>query len=69
MLLSKGWEGVKTGQTVTAGCCLSSLKQGVFIVVLNCSDVDKRFTDTEKLFNWFIDTQEREVLVLPALER
>lgn len=44
VLLGKGWEGVKTGQTPTAGCCLSSLKKGIFIVVLNCSDVERRFT-------------------------
>jgi D-alanyl-D-alanine carboxypeptidase len=54
MLLGKGWEGIKTGQTLTAGCCLSSLKNGVFIVVLNCSDPDKRFSETEKLYNWYV---------------
>ena len=36
-LLKKGWEGVTTGQTLPAGNCLSSLKDDVFIVVLNCS--------------------------------
>lgn len=46
ILLSKGWEGIKTGQTLTAGCCLSSLKKGVYIVVLNSVDVEKRFADT-----------------------
>lgn len=38
ILLKKGWEGVKTGQTGAAGSCLSSLKDGIFIVVLNCKD-------------------------------
>ena len=44
ILLKDDWEGVKTGQTVAAGNCLASLKQGVFIVVLNCKDTVKRFT-------------------------
>lgn len=37
-LLMKDWEGVKTGHTSSAGNCLSSLKDGIFIVVLNSSD-------------------------------
>jgi D-alanyl-D-alanine carboxypeptidase len=37
-LLKKGWEGVKTGHTSTAGSCLSSLRDGIYIVVLNCKD-------------------------------
>ncbi len=44
VLLGKGWEGIKTGQTLTAGSCLSSLKNGLFIVVLNCSDPARRFS-------------------------
>lgn len=35
-LLKKGWEGIKTGQTPAAGSCLSSLREGIYIVVLNC---------------------------------
>lgn len=46
MLLRRGWEGVKTGQTVTAGGCLASVRNGVFIVVLNCADGERRFGDT-----------------------
>jgi D-alanyl-D-alanine carboxypeptidase len=38
-LLNKGFEGVKTGQTYTAGNCLSSLRNGIFIVVLNSKDL------------------------------
>lgn len=53
VLLREGWEGIKTGQTVAAGNCLSSLKSGVFIVVLNCPDSLKRFTETKRLFNWY----------------
>lgn len=41
--MKKGFEGVKTGQTITAGNCLSSLKNGIFIVVLNCKSNDDRF--------------------------
>ncbi len=42
-LLSLGWEGIKTGQTNTAGACLASVRDGVFIVVLNSSNRDSRF--------------------------
>ena len=30
-----GWQGLKTGQTPAAGCCLASVKNGIFIVLLN----------------------------------
>lgn len=46
VLLNKGWEGVKTGQTGAAGSCLASLKKGIYIVVLNCADNEARFTET-----------------------
>jgi len=45
-LLEKGWEGVKTGQTTAAGSCLSSLRENVYIVVLNCLNASTRFSDT-----------------------
>ena len=45
-LLKKGWSGVKTGQTNTAGNCLASLKNGIYIVVLNCNSNDARFAET-----------------------
>lgn len=45
-LLKKGWEGIKTGQTATAGCCLSSLRNGIYIVILNCLTPEARFTET-----------------------
>ena len=41
-----GWMGVKTGQTPTAGCCLASLKNGIFIVLLNSATAESRFHDT-----------------------
>ncbi len=55
-LLERGWEGIKTGYTVSAGNCLASFKEGVFIVVLNSTDSEKRFTDTERIFNWYKNT-------------
>lgn len=45
-LIDYGWEGVKTGHTNSAGCCLASLKNGIFIIVLNSSTTDTRFDDT-----------------------
>jgi len=49
-LIEKGWEGVKTGITPTAGGCLASLRDGVYIVVLNSSDAETRFSDNEKIY-------------------
>jgi D-alanyl-D-alanine carboxypeptidase len=37
-LLSMGWEGIKTGQTQPAGACLASVKDGIFIIVLNSAN-------------------------------
>lgn len=45
-LLGRGWQGIKTGQTNSAGGCLASLRNGVFIIVLNCSSKESRFEDT-----------------------
>lgn len=52
-MLSEGWQGIKTGQTNNAGACLSSVKNGVFIVVLNSLNCDKRFDDTVALYDWY----------------
>ena len=46
MLLKKEWQGIKTGQTSAAGGCLASLKNGIYIVVLNCKNNEMRFTET-----------------------
>lgn len=55
ILLKKGWQGVKTGHTSAAGCCLASLKNGIYIVVLNCKNNDARFVETEKIYDWYIE--------------
>ena len=55
-LLFKDWEGIKTGHTSAAGCCLSSLKKGIFIVVLNSQNLETRFSDTEMIFDWYSKT-------------
>lgn len=55
ILLREGWEGIKTGQTQSAGGCLSSLKNGIYIVVLNCPDSSKRFTETKRLYEWYTE--------------
>lgn len=52
-LLLKEWEGIKTGITPSAGSCLSSLREGIYITVLNSSNAESRFTDTEKIFSWY----------------
>lgn len=35
--------GIKTGQTVSAGSCLASYKDSIIVVVLNSSNIHKRF--------------------------
>lgn len=52
-LLERGWEGIKTGHTIPAGACLASVRDSVYIVVLNCSNVGARFDETEIIFAWF----------------
>lgn len=42
-LLRLGWEGIKTGQTQPAGACLASVREGVFIIVLNSANKEARF--------------------------
>ena len=69
-LLGKGWQGVKTGHTTAAGFCLASLKDGIYIVVLNCNNDSLRFIDTQKIFNWYQDhltnRQTKSVLSIRA---
>jgi D-alanyl-D-alanine carboxypeptidase len=53
LLLDRGYRGIKTGITKTAGGCLASLWEGedsdYIIVVLGCSGQATRFSDTELL--------------------
>ncbi|EAS03429.2 D-alanyl-D-alanine carboxypeptidase family protein (macronuclear) [Tetrahymena thermophila SB210] len=60
MLEKKGYDGVKTGVTETAGPCLSSSykckrngKQvGLICVLLNCKSMDHRWPETKQLIKW-----------------
>lgn len=52
-LLGMGWEGIKTGQTQPAGGCLASVREGVFIIVLNSAGREARFEDTLMLWEWY----------------
>ena len=58
-LLDEGWEGIKTGQTLPAGSCLASYREGVYIIVLNSSTKDSRFDDTMMLWEWYNSEEER----------
>lgn len=49
-LLDKGWEGVKTGTTDSAGPCLMSLKDNILIGVFESQTLSKRFSDSIKLY-------------------
>jgi len=48
-LLWKGWDGVKTGMTETAGNCLMAKNKNLLIGVFDCKTQGKRFTDSVKL--------------------
>ncbi len=63
-MLKKGWGGIKTGITDTAGPCLSTNikiknkdtgeKRYFVIVVLNCKSSDHRWEEVEKLAKWAV---------------
>mgnify|MGYP000930809478 FL=1 len=55
-LLDLGWEGIKTGQTQRAGSCLVSVRDSIFIVVLNSINSEKRFEDSQLLYEWYIES-------------
>lgn len=58
-LLWKGFDGLKTGITFTAGPCLASAlnKEGKLLicVVLGCKSMEHRFTDSVKLATYGMD--------------
>eukprot|EP00826_Nyctotherus_ovalis_P063667 TRINITY_DN9338_c0_g3_i3.p1 TRINITY_DN9338_c0_g3~~TRINITY_DN9338_c0_g3_i3.p1 ORF type:complete len:301 (-),score=74.66 TRINITY_DN9338_c0_g3_i3:87-989(-) len=57
-LLAKGFSGLKTGITASAGPCLASNykdeKVNLIVVVLSCKTPDHRWTETVKLKDWSI---------------
>ncbi len=67
-LLWKGYNGVKTGITTTAGPCLATSieKDGLslIVVVLNCKTVDQRWIEVRKLTKWAMSRLKK----LEALE-
>jgi D-alanyl-D-alanine carboxypeptidase (penicillin-binding protein 5/6) len=56
LLEMEGYDGVKTGTTNAAGCCLvASGRRGadhLLVVVLGSTSTDGRYTDTRNLFRW-----------------
>jgi len=56
-LLGKGFNGVKTGVTLSAGPCLCvsySKDVQVVVVLLNCKSMDDRWVDAKKLVEWVL---------------
>lgn len=57
-LLAKGFNGLKTGITSSAGPCLASNykddKVNLIMVVLSCKTPDHRWTETVKLRDWCV---------------
>lgn len=58
-LLQKGFSGVKTGTTPTAGFCLSSLlrrnDECIIITVLNAKTTEHRWLESEQLAYWALN--------------
>ena len=62
VLLQKGYRGVKTGQTVSAGSCLCSRRHitvnrvdyDLVGVVLGSVTIEQRFSETEHIFHSFM---------------
>ena len=48
-LLEKGWTGIKTGVTTTAGPCLCSSYDNIVVTLLNSNTMDCRWTEAEAL--------------------
>ena len=67
-LLNKGFNGIKTGNTPTAGPCFAGSFQkndnNLIIVVLKTRSEDARFADTFKLLKWFLKSQNMNWNVL-----
>lgn len=56
-LLGKGFNGVKTGVTLSAGPCLCvsyNKDVQVVVVLLNCKSMDDRWVDAKKLVDWVL---------------
>ena len=57
LLFHDGFYGVKTGNTDSAGACLSSSYRrndlDIIVVVLGCSTREDRFDDTLKVIEWY----------------
>ena len=64
LLEVEGYDGVKTGTTNAAGCCLiASGRRGsdhLLVVVLGSTSTDGRYTDARNLFRWAWRQRERE---------
>ena len=64
LLEVEGYDGVKTGTTNAAGCCLiASGRRGsdhLLVVVLGSTSTDGRYADARNLFRWAWRQRERE---------
>ena len=52
ILLSEGFEGIKTGVTSSAGPCLCAYYEKYIIVLLHCKSMHSRWNDARKLAQW-----------------
>jgi D-alanyl-D-alanine carboxypeptidase (penicillin-binding protein 5/6) len=64
LLEVEGYDGVKTGTTTAAGCCLiASGRRGsdhLLVVVLGSTSTDGRYADARNLFRWAWRQREHE---------
>ena len=72
-LLTRGFNGLKTGITVTAGGCLASSFQTktiwYIIIILACRNVDLRFTETVKLIEHALTLTNQEKFKVQLLRK
>ncbi len=56
LLKTEGYDGIKTGTTGAAGCCLVSTAQRggrrLVIVVFGATSTESRYADTRNLYRW-----------------
>lgn len=72
LLEKRGYKGVKTGVTKSAGGCLStnfsSKGLNLVTIVLGCRDTKARFTDSDAINTWVVQNYQ-EIMELPSDER
>lgn len=72
-LLSKGFDGTKTGNTASAGSCLAAsytdLQHSLVIVVLGCKSESHKWREVIRLKDFIINKKVEEPVKLPEVKK